>query len=653
MSLSLVPEDEVRAALRPYRPDRDAFEAAVRERLQVAEQRQAADPLWRASPLLKSAAAFLPLQVLAGCKAAPAASNATASATGAAGGYKLISYLAFPAISLFVLLGAAGFSARKIRAIRDASGKELSDSEAMREATSRWWRENRWSAWTVFAVTIALALLGASWLLFLFYIVSFGLLLSILSSLAKLGLGNRQLIGRSCMLGLMFLGQTAMISGIGIAEIHFLDQAAVGAVFFGGVLVLLPFTMGVPQLLDTRIQKPSRWMWAFAVAFAAFQALLAILVWSVSKNPWIVALVLGSVLILVGTMVYQTRFSGQRIAIPGQRTAAVFMAVLLVPLMAFVLSPVVRPVSRADMKRYVESYAAAPHHSVSWESWEIVTRWAIESKLDPDLTQPRRLIAEEFAGKQNPYILGSALRTGLLPVEQVGEIREYDRQRRSFVDHPAGLKPQAITSLAYNDWAIRGAALRGDLSPAERDYLEGRLIATLQEASQSQQVELRDLLLVTQLLEVIGRPVDRERYRGLVHDLLREFQSKKSGGFQFAGGFKKYRTWPVNAWHEQTGSLDSTAYAIELMETYGVPANLDLNWVRSFLRPSAMRFGDQKYVAASALDRLNHLPGVRRPGWIEVLYYERSLLAACVLVGLCVYATLISPPRNFTPASVG
>lgn len=649
MSVSLVPEDEVRAALRPFRPDRDAFEAAVRERLKEAEERQAEDPLWRASPLLKSAAAFLPLEVLAGCKAAPAVSNVTS----AAGGYKLISYLAFPAISLFVLLGAAGFSARKIRTIRDAGGPELSDSEAMREATSLWWRQNRWSAWSVFAVTMALALLGASWLLFVFYIVSFGLLLYILSSLAKLGLGNRELIGRSCMLGLMFLGQTAMISGIGIAEIHFLDQTAVGAVFFGGVLVLLPFTMGMPQLLNTRIQKPSRWMWAFAAAFGAFQAVLAILLWSVSKNPWIVALVLGSVLMLVGTMIYQARFSGQRIAKSSQWTAAVFMALLLIPLMAFELRPILRPAPRTDMKRYVESFAAAPLHSVSWEHWEIVARWAIASKLDPDLTQPRRVLADEIVGEQNAYILGSALRTGLLPVEQVGELREYEQRRRTFVDHPAGLTPQAITSLAYEDWAIRAATMRGDLSPSERDYLEGRLIATLQKASQDQVVQLRDVLLVTQLLEAIGRPVDRERYRGLVHDLLREFRSRSSGGFQFAGGFNKYRNWPVSAWHGQTGSLDSTAYAIELMEIYGVPDDLDLNWVRSFLRPSAFRFGDDKWLAAATLDRLNHLPGVRRPGWIEVAYYERSLLAACVLVGLCIYATLLSPPGKSTPASVG
>jgi hypothetical protein len=82
------------------------------------------------------------------------------------------------------------------------------------------------------------------------------------------------------------------------------------------------------------------------------------------------------------------------------------------------------------------------------------------------------------------------------------------------------------------------------------------------------------------------------------------------------------------------------------MEIYGIPDNLDLNWVRSFLRPMWIRRSPEKWMAAVTLDRLNRLPGVTHPTWLEAMYYERSLLAAVVLVGLCIYATLSSPkPR--------
>src|SRR4051794_10346412 len=191
MSMNLIPEDDLRAALRPYRVDPDKFEAAVRERLKAAQTQSADDPLVRLSPLLRSAAAFLPLEVLAGCKGTTAA--AKLAPTG--GSYKLLGYLAFPAISLFVLLGATVFSISKIRSIQGHSESGLSDQGAMREAVTEWGSRHKRGANGVLAATLILALVGASGLLFFFYIISFGLLLYVLTTLAKLGLGNRQMIG--------------------------------------------------------------------------------------------------------------------------------------------------------------------------------------------------------------------------------------------------------------------------------------------------------------------------------------------------------------------------------------------------------------------------------------------------------------------------
>jgi len=208
------------------------------------------------------------------------------------------------------------------------------------------------------------------------------------------------------------------------------------------------------------------------------------------------------------------------------------------------------------------------------------------------------------------------------------------------------MKPQVIASLTQFDWVIRAAALRNDLSPRERDVLEQRLHATLEDLTQSRSDVLETALRVTQLLEVIERPLDRDQYRDKVHDWLRKFHTKNTGGFQYAGGFTQYLDHPI-------GSLESTSYAVELMEVYGVSDALDLNWVRSFLRPSVYRLSDDKWVSAASLDRLNHLPDVERPTWLEVLYYERTLLAAAVLVGLCIYATLSTPKSRTTVSAIG
>jgi hypothetical protein len=61
-----------------------------------------------------------------------------------------------------------------------------------------------------------------------------------------------------------------------------------------------------------------------------------------------------------------------------------------------------------------------------------------------------------------------------------------------------------------------------------------------------------------------------------------------------------------------------------------------------------MRFrtGDPNWIAAVTRARIDRLPGAPRPTWRDWLEYERSLLAAVLLVGLCLYATAISPaPR--------
>ena len=315
---------------------------------------------------------------------------------------------------------------------------------------------------------------------------------------------------------------------------------------------------------------------------------------------------------------------------------SIMFLLIVVPVTLWLMSSTLWPATPDRIKQYVESFDSAPYSSASWQRWEIPARWAVESKRNPDFSKPRQLLATEIAGEQNPFVIGCAARVGLLTSDQIDQLREYDQMRQSVLNSLPQLKPQMISFIGQYDWVIRAAVLRNDLTPQERDILEKRLHATLEAETDSQHATLEVLLQATQLLEVIGRPVEPERYRARIQALLREFHSL-NGFFAQAGGFRQYRQLPAS----MPGDPQSTAHAVELMAIYGVPDGLDMNWVRSYLRPS--RYGDRKWINAVTRDRLNQLPNVHEPTWLEFLYYERTLLAAGVLVGLCLYATLCSP----------
>ena len=149
----------------------------------------------------------------------------------------MLGYLAFPAISLFVLLGATVLSVAKIRGGEERSNSEPADQREAVEATRKWWNDHKKGFWLVLASTIVMQWIGATWLLFSMYIVSFGLLLYVRSAFAKVGLGNRCVIGPSCLMGLMLLAQLAGFAATGDRDIHFVDQHVIAAVFFGGAFV--------------------------------------------------------------------------------------------------------------------------------------------------------------------------------------------------------------------------------------------------------------------------------------------------------------------------------------------------------------------------------------------------------------------------------
>ena len=76
-------------------------------------------------------------------------------------------------------------------------------------------------------------------------------------------------------------------------------------------------------------------------------------------------------------------------------------------------------------------------------------------------------------------------------------------------------------------WVIHALEQSDLLSPEDRDFLEQRLLATLDVPVSETADVLETALHVTQLLEVIDRPIDRDKYRPQIHEWLREFHSRK------------------------------------------------------------------------------------------------------------------------------
>ncbi|MDZ4819571.1 MAG: hypothetical protein SGJ20_11415 [Planctomycetota bacterium] len=562
----IVSEEDIRAVLQPQRVDPGTFAAGVRERLSAQPEVKIAS----LSPALQYAAAILPAGIISQKQLAEIAGGAAP-----AKGSKLLAVLVYPAVCFFLLIGATLVSVFKIRGIQAQNLPDSTDGKQLVVRMKRWQNSQGWKMAALFVITVATMWYGATWLLFLGFIASFSVLIYVLRSLAKAGIGNRLVVGQSCFIGLIPLMSLGQIMAMRSQGIHFVEQSVLAAIVFAGVTILSGLMVG--------IMPPGHYCRG--------------------TNPGRAAFIL-QVIICVGLSIWSLR-------------------------------PVIWPVTPQQMKDYVESFDHTSRGSVNAEYWEIVAEWTVESGLHPDFAKPEQLLAAEIAKDQpNPILLATGLRLGLLSAAQASTVYNYEGNLRFLRQQVELDRPFHVSLLIFYDWVIRTAVARGDLSGPQLDKLPNVLQRMLETADTAPDATLATVLQATRLLKVVGKPVDPIQYRRQVHDLLRRFHRTGNGGFCYGP-------------RESVGSARPTAYAIELMQIYGVPEGLDLNWVRSFLKPTWTLRPPEKYVLAVTLDRFNKLPGVAPPTWREILYYERTLLAAIVLIGLCIYATLLSPKPRY------
>jgi len=134
MSVKLVPEEDLRAALRPYRADVNGFEAGIRARIQARAKLHEDKDSEEQAPLLKVAAALLPWPLITAGKMAGGGVKLSSMAIR----QKLLGYAALPAISLFLLVSAALLSAAKIRSVQKGDHPAVGHEKEMRQAVRQW-----------------------------------------------------------------------------------------------------------------------------------------------------------------------------------------------------------------------------------------------------------------------------------------------------------------------------------------------------------------------------------------------------------------------------------------------------------------------------------------------------------------------------------
>ena len=655
MSVKLVPEEHLREALRPHRVDVNGFEAGIRARIEACAESRVDKGPEEQSPRLRVAAAFLPWPLIVAGKVA--AGGGKLSFTGL--GQQLLAYAALPAISLFLLAGAAFSSAAKIRSVQKDNRPDIGNEKEMCEAVRQWWGRHKWGAVAVFAAILILPMIGSTWLLFLLLLASFGSLLCLLSGLARLGVGNRFVIGQSCFVGLALLGVAMLNPFVGRRDIHLVDQTLITVVLFVGTLILVPFVvssmkrLGIPGPSIEMEGKVSTWLFLLCGLAVADVLLLLLLNRSADNQPPVASgyrwLLLGTgvvvqVVFLIALSVGRFRKAvASRFAAGRQWTWGLLYVSVIVPLLAWFTNPILWPAAPARIQHHVESFEQGRYSNIAWRDWEITATWTIEAGLNPDLSPAQRLLDDEISDDQllPSLVLGSAFRVGLVRPGQIERLAALERlsgfevMRRSLIPEHRSGEPRPFTSLNQYAWVIHVLNQSAQLSSEDRDFLEQRLLATFDGLDDATANVLETALRVTQLLDVIDRPVDRDQYRERVHQLLCGRHSRRTHGFQIAGGFQQHKGL--------SSSLQATSHAVELMKIYGIPDELDLNWVRSYLRPLHYRPSNDKWIAAVTLDRLSRLPGLTQPTGLEILYYERSLITAMVLVALCIHATLSSP----------
>ncbi len=315
-----------------------------------------------------------------------------------------------------------------------------------------------------------------------------------------------------------------------------------------------------------------------------------------------------------------------------------FLGVFLLLMAGWYSSSLWNPVSTQDLKTHVESFDHARFSSASWRQWQVPVEWLRDSKLQLNLFKPHALLKAELAQvKPNQTILCYAIEAGLFQPQDLEQIHELvESQNRMFSDYDRGKPFISVDTLTR--FTIHALVLRDELSDFERDCLGARLAVTMESLrTKSYGNILEEQLAITKLALLIDRPLDIQLHRDFVHETLVSYQRLSTRFGQHPGGFTF--SAKLNSSDEQ-----ATVDAIELMQIYGVPDDVQIDALRSYLRPNYnekwSRLLSRACIREASLQRLESLPEVRSITWLDYFRYEQNLMMTILFTLVCVFATL-------------
>lgn len=635
-NMDLIDENEIRAALKPLRPDVAAFSSGVHRRLEMAANRlNEAQLPWmidnsksEQSDWLRIAASFAPIHLLS----RNVESNiAPISFAAVSLGKKLVIVLAFPFLCFF-MVGLTAIGILKIRAAQKGQIPSDIDTEQARRATSQWWIRYGWIAAVIFITTLVAPFLGWTTPLMIALVCSGFAAVSFVRALAKENLVERSLIGGMCVAGLGLLGQLSQTFSSHSAQV--LDPNLVTGFLFAGAFMIASFVR--PLAWDRPTDKYGLGKWT-RVGLIAF---LMINVCGLTYLAW----ALESYIVLIGIAIVVTAiafvFANRRFRPSITRLPIVGGLLISGLIMAVSTQSYWRGVTASSIRTYVESFDGS--QLGLWDDWTDAAKWLDETGERFD----KQLVAQHFQQELdgNPqthdWMLTAAVRSSLLSGAEMGSYSDIPADRKRLVDQQYIEQP--IENLKGDYYRIAAIAVDQELSAADKDVLTHRLMVNWNQLASSDfdYDRLKSALLVTELINRLDGNVQLKQRTSDVHRWLLSNQITEPSPFRSGGGF--YIT-------QQAPDSDrrATLAAISLMETYGVPPALDLMQLRSYLRPNFLYdITAFDYVPKMiAREKLNHLSDARPLTAMGYLGTDLPLWLSILLVLLLGYATLSSPVR--------